>query len=73
MMHYYAQHTATRDWFAPLLGIDELVKAQEAGLSISVGMHLLHSIGFELWIDEVGMMVGVALRNAASRARRENR
>jgi len=23
MMHYYAQHTATRDWFAPVLRIDD--------------------------------------------------
>ena len=68
MMHYYAQHTPTRDWDAPLLGIEELVKAQEAGICVSLGMWVIHDIGFVAWSIEIGVIVGTAMSRAAHQA-----
>lgn len=68
MMHYYAQHTATRDWQAPLLGIEELAKAQEGGICVSIGMWVIHDIGFGAWSTEIGVIVGTAMHKAAHQA-----
>lgn len=65
MMHYYAQHTPTRDWDAPLLGIEELEKAREAGICVSIGMWVIHDIGFGAWNIEIGVIVGAAMSRAA--------
>ena len=69
MMHYYAQHTPTRDWDAPLLGIEELEKTRQAGLCITFGMFIWHEGGFDEWTREVGLVVGMALRKASRRPR----
>lgn len=69
MMHYYAQHTPTRDLDAPLLGIAELEKTRQAGICISIGMCLIHELGFDEWTKEIGLVVGMALRKASRRAK----
>ena len=69
MMHYYAQHTPTRDLDAPLLGIEELEKARQAGLCITFGMFIWHEGDFDEWTREVGLVVGMALRKASRRPR----
>lgn len=69
MMHYYAQHTPTRDLDAPLLGIEELEKTRQAGICISIGMCLMHELGHEAWTKDIGLVVGMALRKASRRAK----
>lgn len=65
MMHYYAQHTATRNWFASVLRIDEVEQARLAGVQCTETPVLLMTKGFDMWAADVAQIVGVALHRAA--------
>lgn len=67
MMHYYAQHTATRNWFAPVLNIDEVEKAREAGIPMFIALYLIGESGFGSVADNAAQIVGDALERAAHR------
>lgn len=65
MMHYYAQHTATRDWFAPLLTIEEVERAKEAQIPVVTALYLIGEFGFESVAESAADVVGQALTRAA--------
>lgn len=65
MMHYYAQHTATRDWFAPVLTIEEVERAREARIPVMIAFYLVGEYGFESVAEHAAHVVGVALTRAA--------
>lgn len=56
-MHYYAQHTATRNWFAPLLTIEEVERAKEAQIPVMIALYLIGEYGFESAADVVGQVL----------------
>lgn len=65
MMHYYAQHTATRDWFAPVLTIEEVKRARESRIPVMIALYLIGEYGFESVAEQAAHVVGVALTRAA--------
>ena len=65
MMYYYAQHTPTRDWQAPLLGIEEVLRARDAGIPIFVALYLIGESGFDSVAEQAADVVGHALSRAA--------
>lgn len=65
MMHYYAQHTATRNWFAPLLTIEEVERTKEAGMPIMIALYLIGEYGFESVAEQAADIVGDALTRAS--------
>lgn len=64
-MLYYAQHTATRDWFAPLLTIDEVERARASQIPVMIALYLIGEYGFESVAKEAAHVVGEALTRAA--------
>ncbi|MGY3993062.1 hypothetical protein [Aeromonas veronii] len=67
MMHYYAQHTATRNWFASVLTIDEVEKARVAGIPMFIALYLIGESGFGSVAEHAAQIVGDALERAAHR------
>lgn len=65
MMHYYAQHTPTRDWQAPLLGIEEVLRARDAGIPIFMALYQIMESGFDPVAKQAADVVGAALTRAA--------
>lgn len=65
MMYYYAQHTATRDWFAPVLTIEEVERTRAAGMPIMIALYLIGEHGFESVAEHAAHVVGVALTRAS--------
>lgn len=65
MMHYYAQHTATRNWYAPVLTIEEVERAKEAGMPIMIALYLIGEYGFESVAEQAADIVGDALTRAS--------
>ncbi|WP_421228518.1 hypothetical protein [Aeromonas jandaei] len=65
MMHYYAQHTATRNWFAPLLTIEEVERAKEAQIPVMIALYLIGEYGFESVAEQAADIVGDALTRAS--------
>lgn len=65
MMNYYAQHTATRDWYAPVLTIEEVERTREAGMPIMIALYLIGEYGFESVAEHAADVVGQALTRAS--------
>lgn len=65
MMHYYAQHTATRGWFAPVLTIDEVERARKAQIPVMIALYLIGEYGFESAAEHAAHVIGEALTRAA--------
>ncbi|EIM1708988.1 hypothetical protein [Aeromonas hydrophila] len=65
MMHYYAQHTATRDWYAPVLTIEEVERTREAGIPIFMALYQIMESGFDPVAKQAADVVGAALTRAA--------
>ncbi|MEW7867504.1 hypothetical protein [Aeromonas diversa] len=65
MMHYYAQHTATRNWYAPLLTIEEVERAKEAKIPVMIALYLIGEYGFESVAEQAADIVGDALTRAS--------
>lgn len=64
-MHYYAQHTATRNWYAPVLTIEEVECTKEAGMPIMIALYLIGEYGFESVAEQAADIVGDALTRAS--------
>lgn len=64
-MRYYAQHTATRDWYAPVLTIEEVERARDAGIPVMISLYLINEFGFDSVADQAADIVGDALNRAA--------
>lgn len=64
-MRYYAQHTATRDWYAPVLTIEEVERAREARIPVMIALYLINEFGFDSLADQAADIVGDALNRAA--------
>ena len=65
MMHYYAQHTATRNWYAPVLTIEEVERTKEAGMPIMIALYMIGEYGFESVAEQAAYIVGDALTRAS--------
>lgn len=65
MMHYYAQHTATCNWYAPVLTIEEVDRTKEAGMPIMIALYLIGEYGFESVAEQAADIVGDALTRAS--------